>query len=100
MLNHRTNFVSSKTRAHADRSPLSDWKIRLDYYAKRIERFHQREFQGQSKLTVKVRDQIFSSKLSTEQLRVGDASQISFVFGPRMASWSLRGAIASSIMKG
>jgi hypothetical protein len=61
-----------------DRSPLSDWKRRLDYYAKRIEQFHQREYHGQSKLTVKVRDQIFSSKLSTEQLRVGDANQIYF----------------------
>lgn len=61
-----------------DRLPINDWKERLDYYAKRIEQFHQREFQGQSKLTVKVREEVFSSKLSTEQLRVGDANQIYF----------------------
>lgn len=61
-----------------DRLPIDDWKERLDYYAKRIEQFHQREFQGQSELTVKVREEVFSSKLSTEQLRVGDANQIYF----------------------
>lgn len=61
-----------------DRKPISDWKERLDYYAKRIEQFHQREFQGQSQLTVKVREEVFSSKFSTEQLRVGDANQIYF----------------------
>jgi len=61
-----------------DRQPLTDWKQRLDYYARRIEQFHQREFQNQSKLTVKVRSQIFSSDFSTEQLRVGDANQIYF----------------------
>lgn len=61
-----------------DRQPIADWKARLDYYAKRIEQFHQREFQGQSKLSVKVREEVFSSKLSTEQLRVGDANQIYF----------------------
>jgi hypothetical protein len=61
-----------------DRQPLADWKEKLDYYAKRIEQFHQREFQGQSKLTVKVREDVFASKLSTEQLRVGDANQIYF----------------------
>lgn len=61
-----------------DRHPLADWKQRLDYYAQRIEHFHQREFQNQSKLTVKVRSQFFSSGFSTEQLRVGDANQIYF----------------------
>ena len=61
-----------------DRQPLGDWKQRLDYYAQRIEQFHQREFQNQSKLAVKVRSQIFSSDYSTEQLRVGDANKIYF----------------------
>lgn len=61
-----------------DRQPIIDWKARLDYYARRIEQFHQREFQGQSKLSVKVREEIFTSKYSSDQLRLGDANQIYF----------------------
>jgi len=61
-----------------DRQPIFDWKERLEYYAQRIEKFHEREFQGQSKLTVKVRPEVFESRYSTEQLRVGDANQIYF----------------------
>jgi len=60
----------------ADRVPLSDWRQRLDYYSKRIEQFHGREFQGQSRLTTVVRPEPFISGLSTSQLRVGDANQI------------------------
>ena len=60
----------------ADRVPLSDWRQRLDYYSKRIEQFHGREFQGQSRLTTVVRPEPFISGLSTNQLRVGDANQI------------------------
>jgi hypothetical protein len=48
----------------------------VDYYSKRIEQFHGREFQGQSKLTTVVRPEPFISGLSTSQLRVGDANQI------------------------
>jgi|LakMenEpi03Aug12_release.lakeMendotaPanAssembly.Ray.scaffolds.fasta_scaffold01718_19 hypothetical protein len=59
-----------------DRQPLSDWKKRLEYYANRIEQFHEREFQGQSRLTVTVHPSVFPSRFSTEQLRVGDANQI------------------------
>ncbi len=29
-----------------EREPLKDWRDRLDYYAKRIEQFHRREFDG------------------------------------------------------
>lgn len=61
-----------------DRQPLTDWKKRLEYYANRIEQFHEREFQGQSRLIVKVHPIVFSSRFSTEQLRVGDANQIYF----------------------
>jgi len=60
----------------SDRVPLSDWRQRVDYYSKRIEQFHGREFQGQSKLTTVVRPEPFISGLSTSQLRVGDANQI------------------------
>ncbi len=60
----------------SDRVPLSDWRQRVDYYSKRIEQFHGREFQGQSKLTTVVRPEPFISGLSASQLRVGDANQI------------------------
>ena len=60
----------------SDRVPLSDWRQRLDYYSKRIEQFHAREFQGQSKLTTVVRPEPFISGMSTSQLRLGDANQI------------------------
>lgn len=60
----------------SDRVPLSDWRQRVDYYSKRIEQFHGREFQGQSKLTTVVSPEPFISGLSTSQLRVGDANQI------------------------
>jgi hypothetical protein len=62
----------------SDRVPLSDWRQRLDYYRKRIEQFHAREFQGQSKLTTVVLPEPFISGLSTNQLREGDANQIYF----------------------
>jgi len=61
-----------------DRLPLADWKNRLEYYANRIAQFHEREFQGQSRLTVNVHPSVFTSRFSTEQLRIGDANQIYF----------------------
>ncbi len=60
----------------SDRTALSDWRQRVEYYSRRIEQFHQREFQGQSKLTTIVHSKPFISGLSTQQLRVGDANQI------------------------
>lgn len=60
----------------SDRVPLSDWRQRLDYYSKRIEQFHGREFQDQSKLTTVVHPEPFISGMSTSQLRLGDANQI------------------------
>ena len=52
----------------SDRMPLADWRQRVDYYSKRIEQFHAREFQGQSRLTTVVRPEPFVSGLSTNQL--------------------------------
>lgn len=60
----------------SDRRPLSDWRQRVDYYTNRIEQFHEREFQSQSRLTTLVHPVPFISDLSTNQLRVGDANQI------------------------
>ncbi len=61
-----------------DRQPLPDWHDRVRYFAKRIERFHAREFDGQSTLTAKVLTEPFTSARTTEQLRAGDANFIFF----------------------
>ena len=61
-----------------DRSPLPDWKERVSYFCRRIERFHEREFQGQSVLKTAMRPEPFTSARTTEQLRNGDADFIFF----------------------
>ena len=61
-----------------DRQPLPDWHDRISYFAKRIEQFHAREFDGQSTLLAKVLDQPFISARTTMQLRDGDANFIFF----------------------
>jgi len=61
-----------------DREPLPDWKERVDYFARRIEQFHQREFEGQSKLRSIVRPEPFRSARTTSQLRDGDGDFIFF----------------------
>ena len=61
-----------------DRQPLPDWQDRVRYFAKRIEQFHAREFQGQSTLKTKVPNAPFKSARTTEQLRAGDANFIFF----------------------
>ena len=62
----------------SDREPLEDWRQRIDYYGHRLEQFHAREFEGQSRLTTSIHPKPFVSGLSTRQLRVGDADQIYF----------------------
>lgn len=57
-----------------DRTPLPDWKDRVGYFARRIEKFHQREYQGQSTLQAIVHPEPFQSARLTEQLRAGDAT--------------------------
>lgn len=61
-----------------DRTPLPDWRERVDYYCRRIEQFHEREFQGQSTLTTVTRAEPFRSARTTEQLRAGDGDFIFF----------------------
>ncbi|MBC7820547.1 MAG: hypothetical protein IAG10_26990, partial [Planctomycetaceae bacterium] len=61
-----------------DREPLPDWKERVGYFCRRIERFHEREFQGQSSMKAVMRPEPFRSGRSTEQLRGGDANFIFF----------------------
>lgn len=61
-----------------DRTPLADWRRRVDYFCRRIERFHQRELDGQSQLATKVYPEPFRSPRTSEQLRSGDADFIFF----------------------
>ncbi|MBA3312863.1 MAG: hypothetical protein M3552_15375 [Planctomycetota bacterium] len=62
----------------SDRTPLPDWKDRVDYFARRIERFHAREYGGQSVMTANVQPTPFVSKRTTAELREGDANAIFF----------------------
>ncbi|MBC8355951.1 MAG: hypothetical protein H8E66_28575 [Planctomycetes bacterium] len=62
----------------SDRTPLPDWRERVDYYCRRIELFHEREFQGQTKLTTVVHSEPLVSEASTAQLRRGDQNAIFF----------------------
>ncbi|MCA9070647.1 MAG: hypothetical protein KDA84_17070, partial [Planctomycetaceae bacterium] len=59
-----------------DRIPLPDWKERVGYFCRRIERFHEREYQGQSQLTTHISPEPFQSARTTPQLRSGDANFI------------------------
>ena len=61
-----------------DRTPLPDWRERVDYFRRRIEQFHAREFQGQSQLTTRRPDEPFVSERSTAELRDGDGDAIFF----------------------
>jgi hypothetical protein len=61
-----------------DRTPLPDWRERVDYYCRRVEQFHRREFSGQSTLTLRVHAEPLRSGRTTEQLRAGDANFIVF----------------------
>lgn len=62
----------------ADRTPLTDWHDRLQYFCRRIELFHAREFQGQSTLTTAIHPKPLVSKANTNTLRQGDANAIYF----------------------
>lgn len=60
----------------ADRSPLVDWRDRVEYFCRRISKFHQREFQGQSELQINIHSEPIVSNFSTDRLRVGDVNAI------------------------
>lgn len=61
-----------------DRQPLADWRDRVDYFCRRLTRFHEREFGGQSVVEMKPLPEPFRSARSTAQLRDGDANFIFF----------------------
>ena len=62
----------------SDRKPLADWKERVEYYCRRLEKFHRREFGEQSQLTAQMIPTPFISTQDTESLRKGDANSIFF----------------------
>lgn len=62
----------------ADRKPLPDWRERVEYFCRRIELFHAREFRGQSTLKTAVHAEPFVSQSTTAELRRGDANAIYF----------------------
>lgn len=61
-----------------DRQPLVDWQERVDYFRRRIEQFHTREFQGQSTLSTSRPEEPFLSERTTAELREGDGDDIFF----------------------
>lgn len=61
-----------------DRTPLPDWRERVDYFCRRIAQFHAREYGGQSTLTTRVHEEPYRSARNTEQLRSGDGDFIFF----------------------
>ncbi len=60
------------------RTPLPDWRERVDYFRRRIEQFHAREFQGQSVLVASVHPEPFRSDRDVASLRKGDGDDIFF----------------------
>ena len=61
-----------------DRTPIADWRERMDYYATRLEQFHRREFGDQSVLTAAVWPEPFASQYDTAGVRKGDADATFF----------------------
>lgn len=61
-----------------DRTPLPDWRERVSYYCRRIEQFHQREFDGRSVLHATVYPEPLISEKDSSELRSGDRDSIFF----------------------
>jgi hypothetical protein len=62
-----------------DRTPLPDWKDRVNYFAQRLMAFHLREYGfSQSVIAGGMRNTPFVSKYTTAELREGDANAIFF----------------------
>ena len=62
----------------ADRTALVDWRARAEWFARRIEAFHAREFEGTSALVARVEELPLVSRQSTAALREGNADAIFF----------------------
>ena len=61
-----------------DRTPLPDWQDRVRYFCRRLDQFHAREFQGQSRLTIKIHAEPLVSDKDSAALQAGDADFIFF----------------------
>lgn len=61
-----------------DRTPLPDWRDRVDYYARRIARFHARESGGASTLKVLVHPEPLVVEQTSDELRGSDANAAFF----------------------
>lgn len=53
----------------SDRTPLPDWRDRVDYFMKRIAAFHERESGGKSKLKIAVRPRPLVVEASSQMIR-------------------------------
>lgn len=62
-----------------DRTPLPDWEDRVAYFCRKIERFHERELQGQSSLKTITHPRPFISDKDCAALRNGDRDFIFFL---------------------
>ncbi len=54
------------------RTPLVDWRDRVDYHVRRLVEFHARELTGQSELRATVVAEPVCSALTSDELRLGD----------------------------
>lgn len=57
-----------------DSKPLPDWQNRIRYHIERAQKFHQREFQGQSKLNIQWMEQPFVSEKTQAEMPKDDAN--------------------------
>lgn len=58
------------------RTPVPDWRERMNYMARRIEQFHRREFSGQSEAVIHLPAAPLQSTHTVEDLRSGDATRM------------------------
>lgn len=61
-----------------DRTPLPDWKDRVDYFVRRVTAFHARELDGQSALKVTRHPTPLVTELAAADFRRGDANKTFF----------------------
>jgi hypothetical protein len=61
-----------------DRVPLKDWRDRVDYYVRRVIKFHERELDGQSQVVAKVHPEPLISPRKTAEFRTGDQDRTFF----------------------
>ncbi len=58
-----------------DRTPLTDWRDRVDYFRNRIEAFHRRESAGKSRLVIQVHPRPLIVQKTAREIRGTDPNQ-------------------------